>query len=201
MAYHYNDGIQCSGECKTVRDWCTGRGDVCNTTNAIVSLDSPALCKNATYWRINNFSCVRTYYNGQVAGAGARCSGDFQHCSWPWYRWNDYRTGYHNPTCVDKSDQVFPINTTCSLHNKQFLETYRRIWCSGKANYRGEYCYLSGKWRVENWFSRQDDDKILDPHGCINSCKSTKDGPNCLACEHPDFFHCNSTGIFTLIEK
>ena len=45
---------------------------------------------------------------------------------------------------------------------------------------------------MNEWFSHQDDDKITDPHGCEKSCSTS--GPDCPACQHPDFFHCNSTG-------
>ena len=184
------DGIQCSDECKDMEFWCADTGDVCKTPGGdIVSLDTPALCRNSSYWRINNFSC-NWYRDGLVWGAGVRCTGDFQHCSWPWYRWYGADTG-PNPTCVDKSDQVFPINTTCSQFNKQLLQTYRSLWCSGNKNrYTGSYCD-----NLDDRFAEQDIDKITDPHGCIQSCKSTNDGPDCLACEHPDFFHCNSTGL------
>ena len=181
-----------------MRYWCSGTGDVCTTPGGeIVSQDTPALCRNNSYWRMNNFSC-NLYHSsgGLVYAAGVRCSGDFQHCSVPWYR-NSYARTNYNPTCLDNSDQVFPINTSCSQYNKQLVETYRSIWCSGnKDREEGDKCY-----NLDDWFAGQDDDKITDPHGCIQSCKSTNDGPDCLACEHPDFFHCNSTGKFTFIEK
>ena len=147
---------------------------MCKTpAGAIVSVDTPALCKNATYiyWRVNNFTCDLIWSgDGLEAGVGAQCSGDYQHCTWPWYRQHSAST-YYNPSCVDKSDQVFPINTTCREHNLQFLQTYKTLWCSGNSDrYTGIYCDILKR-----------------------SCSIT--GPDCVACEHEDFFHCPSTGF------
>ena len=86
-----------------------------------------------------------------------------------------YSYSYNNPICVDKSDQVFPINTTCRQYNKVFLETYRTLWCSGNTG-RGQGHKCEGQWdngKLEDWFSQEDDEKIYDPHGCVGSCKST----------------------------
>ena len=126
------DGIHCSDECKSIEYWCAGEGEVCKTPGgALVSVDTPALCRNATFWRVNNFTCDwYPYWYGLVWGAGARCSADYQHCTLPWYRRFSADTN-RIPSCVDKSDQVFPINSTCRQHNLQFLQTYRTIWCSG----------------------------------------------------------------------
>ena len=164
---------------------------MCKTPGgAIVSVDTPALCRNATYWRINNFTCDWYWSsNGLVGGAGAQCSSDYQQCIFPWHRRSDAGTWF-NPSCQDKSDQVFPINTTCRQHNQQFLQTYRNLWCLGnKDKYTGLKCdYL------DDWFaSYLDDEKIRDPHGCERSCSTP--GPDCVACEHEDFFHCPSTGF------
>ena len=134
----------------------------------------------------------------EIAAVGTRCSGNFHHCTVPWYRRSSpYTYAYNNPICVDKSDQVFPINTTCRQYNKVFLETYRTLWCSGNPN-RGQGHKCEGRWdngKLEDWFSQEDDEKIYDPHGCVGSCKSTSAGLDCLACENEDFFHCNSTGF------
>ena len=77
------DGIICSGKCET--DWCTGSGSVCKTTGGeTLSLDHPTLCRNGTFWRINKFSCDWFLPGiGLMYAAGARCSGDYQHCTWP----------------------------------------------------------------------------------------------------------------------
>ena len=49
-------------------------------------------------------------------------------------------------------------------------------------------------WIIGFLFSQeQDDERIRDPHGCERSCSIT--GPDCVACEHEDFFHCPSTGF------
>ena len=47
---------------------------------------------------------------------------------------------------------------------------------------------------LEEYFaSKKDDSRIRDPHGCEKSCNTT--GADCVACQHEDFFHCNTTGI------
>ena len=226
-----SNGILCSGECMDIRQWCAGTNDVCNTTYGIVSLDSPELCSNATYWYKNNFSCD-LFKDGKVQGVGARCSGAYQHCTWPWYSWFHGGPSFENPTCVDSSDQVFAINTTCQQFNQQFLDSYETLWCSGNIDrWQGRYCgnlnencenknkdcygwaiigycktnpdymmvncpEVCGQCNVHDWFAKQDNTKITDPHGCQNSCKSaTSARPDCIACEHPDFFNCNSTGF------
>ena len=196
-------GIQCSDECRS-QEWCAGTRDVCNTTYGIVSLDSPELCRNRHYWNKSNFSCDWNEWFGLV-GVGIRCSGDYQHCYWPWYTLHDADPFFH-PTCVDFSDQVFAINTTCRQFNQQFIETYKTIWCTTErknAKYceGGEGLYQDGNKiynykiyeNLDDWFLKQENDKITDPHGCERSCSTA--GPDCLACTHPDFFHCNSTGF------
>ena len=152
-----------------------------------MSVDTPALCRNATYWRINNFTCD-LYAGVLVAGAGVRCSSDYQQCIFPWYR-HHMASASINPSCLDKSDQVFPINSTCSQHNRQLLQTYKTLWCFGNRDRFPGHCN-----NLDDWFAReQDDEKIRDPHGCERSCSTP--GPDCVACQHEDFFHCNSTGF------
>ena len=111
------------------------------------------------------------------------------HMAQTWYRHYSTATWY-NPSCVDKSDQVFAINTTCRQHNLQFLDSYKTLWCSGNTEREpGSRCNY-----VDDWFAiEQDDENYRDPHGCERSCSTA--GPDCVACEHEDFFHCNSTGF------
>ena len=196
------DGILCSGECKTIVYWCAGTGDVCETDNGAISLDHKDLCRNQTFWMNNNFSC-----NYLDDNRGVRCLADSKHCIWPWYTnadANPRTSGYEadpwsgrsdaepvfKTTCDDKSDQVFPINTTCREFNKRFVDSYSAIWCTGEGK-QGDWCnYLE---LFPYWLDDQDLD--FDPHGCEKSCKeSTTDGADCLACENPEFFHCKSTG-------
>ena len=192
--YRGADGIQCSNGCKN--QWCSGTGDTCNTTNGIVSMDNPELCRNSTFWRKNNFSCEYSIgtTNGipDVVGIGERCNSLYKHCFWPWYLYYSGYPSYESVpiTCIDKSDQVFPINTTCWQYNTKFLETYRTIWCTGKND--GFHCNDLEEW----WYSEQEvDHRTRDPHSCELSCLDTSVGADCLACEHPDFFHCVSTGF------
>ena len=131
---------------------------------------------------------------------GERCSSDQQHCTWPWYtKYDGNIFGVYNPNCNDKSDQVFPINTTCRQFNQKFLNTYWINWCTdtnGEKRKKEDGSYCDGGYdNLEYWYSRQTDNLIKDPHGCQQSCKTTSTGADCVACEHPDFFHCNSTGF------
>ena len=57
-----------------------------------------------------------------------------------------------------------------------------------------------GHCSLEDYFAKHEE--IQDVHGCQRSCKTTTTaGADCLACEHPDFFHCNSTGMFSFTEN
>ena len=198
-----HDGILCSGECKI--DWCAGTGDVCSTPDGDLSMDHPELCGNSTFWRMNNFSCNYSS-NGQVEAVGERCTSDYQHCSWMWYT-RSYANpiGYDFPskrTCFDKSDQVFPVNTTCSQFNANYIKTFRSIWCTGEGRQDdNDLCDepTVGGLSVEGYYSyakENNQDYIIDSHNCRSSCKTnTNAGYDCVACESPDFFHCPSTGF------
>ena len=162
------EGFTCASECKIPYlvggDWCGGSGDVCKTGgNEIVSMDTPQLCRNATFWK--NFTCDYTYTkNGKPYAFGQRCSSDSQHCYWTWYASKDANPGSIN-TCKDQSDKVFPINTTCSQYNSKFLDTYKKLWCSDDMEH-GYLCDGGKEYdSIEDWYAEQDD-QIKDPHGC-----------------------------------
>ena len=90
--------------------------------------------------------------------------------------------------CLDKSDQAFPINTSCSEFNHQFYDTYKKLWCGEGGtgwNCGGFDEHYAHQYKIDN--------RIRDPHGCEKSCSTT--GADCLACQHEDYFHCQSTGI------
>ena len=67
-----SDGILCGDRYRPIQYWCIGTADLCNTGDNIISIDHPELCRNRTYWRINNFSCDQS---GELTYAvGSRCS-------------------------------------------------------------------------------------------------------------------------------
>ena len=69
---HGSDGILCGDRYRPIQYWCIGTADLCNTGDNIISIDHPELCRNRTYWRINNFSCDQS---GELTYAvGSRCS-------------------------------------------------------------------------------------------------------------------------------
>ena len=164
------------------------------TKDGPVSWDNPELCRNNTFWNKINVTCDVT---GDYACYGARCSNDKKHCYWPWYlrKVADVNTWPVDTICNDKSDQVFPINTTCSQYNDEFLETYKRLWCSDDMK-QGLRCDGGDDYdSLEDWYFNQKDQKIRDPHRCWMSCKTDEaTQPDCLACQNPDFFNCKSTG-------
>ena len=189
------EGIQCQNGCKGNYKWYNDRGDVCPTVDGPVSWDNPELCRNNTFWTKINLTCDVT---GDYSSFGARCTGVKKHCFWPWYLRNSANVS-HWPIdiiCLDNSDQVFPINTTCSLYNNQFLETYKSLWCNGVVS-QGLRCDGGDDYNsLEDWYFDQNNKKIRDPHGCQKSCETiSASAEDCVACKHPNFFHCVSTGV------
>ena len=125
------DGIWTKDGCKGNSAWCQGYADVVETSDGIVSVDNPELCRNNTFWLKSNISCD-WHFDNKVAFIGSRCTGDMKHCYYPWYsryNANPSSNGLAN-TCLDKSDHVFPLNTSCKLFNSKFLDTYNELWCS-----------------------------------------------------------------------
>ena len=116
------------------------------------------------------------------------CSGDKKHCTFPWYTMRD-TFPFISPTCMDMSDRTFPMNTSCSAYNYQYVDTYQRLWCGKGGN--GRICDFLEEFFEYFKFSN----RIRDPHGCEKSCNTTEVDYDCLACQHHDFFSCQTTGI------
>ena len=94
-----------------------------------------------------------------------------------------------SPTCMDMSDRTFPMNTSCSVYNYQYVDTYKKLWCGEGGN--GLVCDF-----LEEFFEYfKFNSRIRDPHGCEKSCNTTEVDYDCLACQHHDFFSCQTTGI------
>ena len=178
------EGINCQEGCKPINDWCSGTGGVCTTTGGpVVGKDYVDLCRNNAFWL--NRSCDWWDKKGLMA-AGTRCTADTKHCSFPWYSVRN-AAPWFSETCLDLSDKAFPVNTSCDKYNARFIDTYKTIWCGEGGT--GLKCD-----NLEEFFaSQKGDNRIRDPHGCEQSCSTT--GANCLACQHEDYFHCQTTGI------
>ena len=185
----YGEGIKCEeGDgCAPQSVWCGGTGRVCTTAGGTVGLDNVDLCRNNTFWM--DRSCD-WYESGNLAAFGARCTGDKKHCTFPWYTRRTANPTF-STTCLDKSDQAFPINTSCVEYNYQFLNTYSKLWCG---EWGGTVTKTVCESLVEFYSSHKNDNRIRDPHGCEKSCNTTG-AADCLACQHKDYFHCETTGI------
>ena len=111
------DGIQCENKCTASIIWCAGQGQVCNTAAGPVGKDNVDLCRNNTFWL--DRSCGWYNRTNGLLGIGARCSGDKKHCTFPWHTMA-FAYPARQTSCLDKSDQAFPMNTSCSEFNHQF---------------------------------------------------------------------------------
>ena len=124
-------GLMCGSECVPVHSWCRDdRVSSCVTLTAHHSTNDGTLCGNTTFWA--DVSCDVHWEGGEILAYGKRCSGNSQHCYYPWYtrnvqelnfyikqwQWdNEYNFFYkifYVPTCQDQSDRIFDLNTKCN---------------------------------------------------------------------------------------
>jgi hypothetical protein len=184
---NYNDpGIQCGSECVGMDAWCrvSRDGFSCSIRN------SPQLCQNHTFWEDKD--CGRD---------AKRCTGRNQQCFYPPYMDGDeiisvcvnnyqslgWSSGYID-TCSDKSEQVFPINSTCDH------DTYVDIICDlhkldGEMSTICKNRTIPCTEGLKNFAA----DPAADPHNCRGSCAVP--GPDCLACTNSDYFNCTKSGV------
>ena len=113
--------------------------------------------------------------------------------------WNAYRYSkklFKTATFYcHEEDRCLPVDQMCSGVCKDDHEVCGPadiMRCKGYGYEHDSRVTFANDYTV-SWY--QHDDKITDPHGCQKRCKTTTNaGADCLACEHPDFFKCNSTG-------
>ena len=191
-------GLQCGeeGKCSPPWQWCLDRRQHSVTTtqcggNFTLISDDKTLCKNTTFW--SQHEICNIYYDdnkkGELFALGSRCTGNLQHCYYPWYtfNWNVYTRQKYAPTCSDNSDKIFHINSRCNTSH--YVDIYcDKICRPGKEL---EYCNreICDVRTVSQWLEDNKDDKLLmDPHDCQSSCSSP--GPECEACTNTDYFRC-----------
>ena len=118
--------------------------------------------------------------------APLRCRGQNQHCIRPWYSKRDGAPvdGYRQ-NCLDKSDQVFHMNTKCNVSS--YIDIHKRLFCD-LADVKDELVCSD----PETWLQSQSP-HYQDPHMCQASCATP--GPGCLACTNPDYFMCEKSGV------
>lgn len=191
-------GVMCGAgkKCKLNYGWC--RDDwlsSCTTHTTHFTTVDASLCSNTTFW--SNVSCTLYYTDtGEVAFYGKRCSANKQHCYYPWYTMNtpDFEFQKKNillPTCQDKSDRIFAMNTKCNITG--YVDEYCDTICNETNKHRT--CQKNICENRTEWISKQTDyDFILDPHNCSSSCQNPTRG--CDACTNTeDYFNCTKSGV------
>ena len=172
-------------ECVAIDNWCHAHlydiGPVACGLGADVNTQNPQLCANHTFWR--GVTCDWNQ-RGQLYNYGFRCNGSVQHCAYPWY---DDIYGYLWPTstCSDKSDQVFPLHSTCPNLTSLLRHHNQRFCHDPKVSHR-TICRSPSAWLGQQhraWHRR-----LLDPHSCWGSC--ARPGPDCAACTNTEYFRC-----------
>ena len=186
-------GVTCGEECRSAWQWC--RDDLsysCSTNTATFSVNDASLCSNTTFW--STVSCNLYWGDGEVLAYGKRCSANKQHCYYPWYTKNhqefESMKASYLPTCEDKSDRIFHMNTMCNI------TTYIKEYCDTicKETNKHHNCQENICQNPTEWISRQTDGFILDPHNCESSCQNQIRG--CDACTNAkEFFNCTKSGV------
>jgi len=173
--------------------WCRDDRKVsCSTSTSQFSTQDPSLCRNTTFW--STVDCNTYYKNGEVAAYGKRCSANKQHCYYPWYTKNtpefEYYTAKLLPTCQDKSDRRFAMNTSCNItgYVKQYCDTI----CNETNKHN--FCQENVCKNPTEWIFYQTESFILDPHHCESSCQNPSRG--CDACTNTkEYFNCTKSGV------
>ena len=190
-----NPGLQCGeGEdnCLWSVDWC--RNDKRKHCGTFWS-DDPTLCSNTNFWK--NVTCT-VYQYGEVETDGKRCSGQQQHCYYPWYTWYDGVPYYgYKQTCDDKSDQVFPLNTKCSDIARQHLQDHNDRFCNDARVKDKEICTSPQQWLQKRQQRKKtkyhDPQWYIDPHNCQASCAEADPSPDCLSCQNKLYYKCEKS--------
>ena len=110
-------------------------------------------------------------------------------------------------TCIDKSDQIFPVNTSCTT--KIYEEIFKDTICS--ADYVQKPLLVPAKkmyqWtnrnicaNISKWINEKTTAEYLDPHDCQSSCKTPEYG--CEACTNEEYsFQCIRNGTKVCLHK
>ena len=94
-------------------------------------------------------------------------------------------------TCEDFSDQVFPVNQSCS--ETKYIDIFKSKICDGdnvrRLDRDNNICA-----DIEAWLAapKRASPEYLDPHNCTGSC--AEPGRGCAACSNPAYFRCARAG-------
>ena len=85
----YQPGFESGGLCWPNFNWCLGDWSYSfDVSGAQFTTNNRALCSNPTVWI--NKTCDDFYIDGDKRSLGRRCSGEVQHCIYPWYLSSNY---------------------------------------------------------------------------------------------------------------
>ena len=116
--------------------------------------------------------------------APLRCRGRIQHCIRPWYSKRDGEPVYgYKQNCLDKSDQVFHMNTQCNVTS--YIDIHTKLFCDEDDMRNKTLCK-----DPETWLNSKRS-HYQDPHYCQDSC--SRPGPGCQACTNPNYFICEKS--------
>ena len=127
-----------------------------------------------------------------------------QHCYHPWYTREDGTPiSEYKKTCDDKSDQVFPLNTTCSDIESQYLQEHNDKWCNDnlvkkKTKFGKRVCENPEQWLQDKQQKREKSEQhdplwYIDPHNCQSSCSEADRSPDCVSCTNEEYFKCEKS--------
>ena len=153
----------------------------------------------------DNFSCTFEYideYDKFYNFKGLVCPGRPGQCYYPWYTRSDAniidsdsiaqsRSEWTilSRTCIDKSDQVFPLNHTCP-NRTQYLQMAMSTFDCNK--YRSTTIC-----RKFDFLPNTITDWVDNPHNCWDSC--SEPGENCMGCSNNDYFQCPRSQVCIIV--
>ena len=204
-------GLTCGTECNPSQYWCMGYGiflgfsTLCGKEN--VSTGDKGLCGNPLIWK--NVSCDQYNSAGVKKRYGMRCQGTYQACVTPWYNVFDGDGGANTitlPSCQDKSDQIFPIGSTCdnllkekiAFHDLKFCNNPEFAWlksrtiCKNKTQWLEEMAQFEFLAQGHQKTVLTTISKVKDPHFCQLSCSEPRS--DCNACTNKEYFNCTRSG-------
>ena len=135
---------------------------------------------------------------------GLRCRGRPGQCYFPWYRRHDAYiqwcggSGACHPeilthSCIDKSDQWFPLNQKCPNLTDYLKIFYGGFNCQNEENIGCLLFYGKNLTDIEELLKDIPHQPYYDPHNCWASC--AEPGESCEGCTNPKYFQCHKSGI------
>ena len=191
-----NPGVQCDGNdniCIPRNEWCNDFPKDCGS----ITTGNDIICSNNSFWK--GASCNLGYPPG-VQSDGRVCPGRPGQCYYPWYMRLDANQKIPlvgsevkvlSRACIEKSDQVFPLNQSCP-NRTQYHQMYVERFCPFMNGWYSSFCTS-----IPANFPNMTTDWIDDPHNCWGSC--SEPGENCLACSNTDYFQCPRSQVCNVL--